>query len=1013
MFTSKEAVNIENQEYFKNPPKKYRGKPFWIWNGKLKKDELLRQISILEEMGMGGYFCHSRTGLVTEYLGSEWMELIGACADKGEKLGMETWLYDEDRWPSGTAGGAVTASTEYRMRFIRMCITDAKAFAWSDKLISAFSVELDGLSLLSKKRLDFGECPQSGTVLSFFEELMETESFYNGSTYLDTMNPKSAEAFLESTHGRYFESLGDRFGNTIKGIFTDEPHRGTVMFDFGVKNNQPEFLAPYTGKLFEAFKERFGYDLIDFLPELFLLNDLPVSHVKWNYMELTQQLFIDNFMKPVNEWCEKHNLLLTGHVLHEDNLASQVFAQGSVMRSYEHMSYPGIDILGEHNYNFWAAKQLQSAARQLGKKTLLSELYGCTGWKLDFEAHKAVGDWQAFFGINLRCHHLCWYTMEGEAKRDYPASIFYQSAWYKEYHYIEDYFSRIHVFMEKGDPLCDILVINPVESLWAKIRPGWFYDWALADEDAKNVEAHYQTLFKTLCGAKLDFDYGDEDFLSRMGKTVVKDGHTMFEVGNRAYRFIVIGKMLTMRGSTLSCLKDFSEAGGQIIFTEEAPQYIDALPNSAASDLKAVYTKLDKLPFAVDNSLVTICDMSGQNIECIYAQVNVLDDGHRIFFLNTDREKGFKNVTINTGLSGFAERWDPRTGEISFLGNGKNLSLCVDFEPGQELLVQISLRDNGYKKLSETKGIPVNFSAPDSYSYKLSEPNVCLLNFSDCIINNESFLQHTEILKIDSLLRSHLGISQRDSSMIQPWFNEKTVHPELCDLTLTYRFRIDQPNCGDIMLAMEASENFIVMVNGNKDALTVSEFYWVDPCFKVFKIHDEILKAGENEITLSCKFREDINLEAIYLLGGFGVSLCGTAPSLKKAPDRLKAGDITVQGFPFYGAGISYYLPVPAHDNTLYMSFDDFEAACVKVIYDKTEQIIAARPYTAKLSQGGGMAEVQYILTRHNTFGPLHMPKIPKTFGPETYTGDEKIKLNYDKYLLYPQGMISQICFME
>ena len=32
----------------------------------------------------------------TEYLGEEWFELINACADEGEKLGMESWLYDGD-----------------------------------------------------------------------------------------------------------------------------------------------------------------------------------------------------------------------------------------------------------------------------------------------------------------------------------------------------------------------------------------------------------------------------------------------------------------------------------------------------------------------------------------------------------------------------------------------------------------------------------------------------------------------------------------------------------------------------------------------------------------------------------------------------------------------------------------------------------------------------------------------------------------------------------------------------
>src|SRR5690625_4665748 len=94
----------ENQIYplYLEPTNEYRGKPFWSWNGKLEKDELLRQIHVFKEMGFGGFFMHSRTGLATEYLGDEWFDLINVCAEEAEKLGMEAWLYDEDRWPSGT-----------------------------------------------------------------------------------------------------------------------------------------------------------------------------------------------------------------------------------------------------------------------------------------------------------------------------------------------------------------------------------------------------------------------------------------------------------------------------------------------------------------------------------------------------------------------------------------------------------------------------------------------------------------------------------------------------------------------------------------------------------------------------------------------------------------------------------------------------------------------------------------------------------------------------------------------
>ena len=108
----------ELKRNFKNPTKEWRGKPFWSWNGELTKEELNRQVGILKEMGFGGYFMHSRSGLITEYLGKDWFDLINSTADEGDRLDMESWLYDEDRWPSGSAGGMATVEHKYRMRSV-------------------------------------------------------------------------------------------------------------------------------------------------------------------------------------------------------------------------------------------------------------------------------------------------------------------------------------------------------------------------------------------------------------------------------------------------------------------------------------------------------------------------------------------------------------------------------------------------------------------------------------------------------------------------------------------------------------------------------------------------------------------------------------------------------------------------------------------------------------------------------------------------------------------------------
>ena len=57
-----------------NPPKEYRSAPFWGWNDRLQKENLGEQIEGFKKAGMGGFFIHSREGLETEYLSTEWME---------------------------------------------------------------------------------------------------------------------------------------------------------------------------------------------------------------------------------------------------------------------------------------------------------------------------------------------------------------------------------------------------------------------------------------------------------------------------------------------------------------------------------------------------------------------------------------------------------------------------------------------------------------------------------------------------------------------------------------------------------------------------------------------------------------------------------------------------------------------------------------------------------------------------------------------------------------------------
>ena len=249
----------------------YKGKPFWSWNGELERDELLRQTSVMKEMGFGGHFMHSRAGLITEYLGDEWFDHINAVADESEKLGIEAWLYDEDRYPSGSAGGITTKDHKYRCKSIVNREMLPKFFAWSPAVFMAYVAKIDGNALQGYKRIFEGDdigaviaeeetklADKNGEwkVLSYTKGPYPDNSNFNNGSPLDTISREAVAKFIEDTHEKYREKCGDRLGRSIKGIFTDEPRRfDSIHFDFS--NPRERFASTcWTEELEEQFVAR-------------------------------------------------------------------------------------------------------------------------------------------------------------------------------------------------------------------------------------------------------------------------------------------------------------------------------------------------------------------------------------------------------------------------------------------------------------------------------------------------------------------------------------------------------------------------------------------------------------------------------------------------------------------------------------------------------------------------------------------------------------------------------------
>ena len=98
-------------QYFTSPDNASRPYVRWWWNGdKVEKNELIRELNLLHEAGIGGVEINpiaypgtdDELGIkALDYLGDEWIDMLKAVFDEADRLGMDCDLIIGSGWPFG------------------------------------------------------------------------------------------------------------------------------------------------------------------------------------------------------------------------------------------------------------------------------------------------------------------------------------------------------------------------------------------------------------------------------------------------------------------------------------------------------------------------------------------------------------------------------------------------------------------------------------------------------------------------------------------------------------------------------------------------------------------------------------------------------------------------------------------------------------------------------------------------------------------------------------------------
>lgn len=618
---------------FTNPSREYRPQYFWFLNHKINQLELERQISIMKNAGAGGAFLHARHGRITPYMKEEWLDLCTAAIAFGQKQNFQVWLYDEDGFPSGYAGGETIEPNpqDFSANFIELVeefecesgehqlITIPKLPEYA-QLYAVVAVPIEEQELNSaiigfpNQSLDLTEKVdkemnqlewdppsehQKWLVLVFSRE-------WNTSA-ANLLNKDAMVRFISITHERYkkallSKNLGNTLGTTIPGIFTDEP---ALMYCHGDKSFRR--LVPFTPELESRFEKETNIPFRVALPCIFLELSPANPVFRLSYWNLIAELYQEAFFKPIHRWCSANHLGFMGHVANEGNFFNQVRDQVDFFKGAQYMHFGCCDQLGasfraefEKNYslalvdNMVAPRLASSAARIYHLPRTNSECFGSSGWQLTLEQQKTLIDWQIANGVNLFYPHSFNYSIEGHRKGDHPPAFNY-CAYFERINLLNDYIGRLcYLFslpVAPGFPRVGIIYGN--QTILASMNPSMA-------QDAYDAHEALPYLVDLLQRLHIDFDIIPESYI----KDLSIDSQYLRDKNN-IYDLIIAPALNVLSIHCMEKLWAFYDAGGTVVFIQKLPIFVvDQLELNNAFTQKlftALHLKRDAYDLAMKN----------------------------------------------------------------------------------------------------------------------------------------------------------------------------------------------------------------------------------------------------------------------------------------------------------------------------------------------------------------------------------------------------------------------------
>ena len=192
----------------KDPPASFRSAPLWVWNTDVTKEDIDRMLNEFKEQGFGGAFVHPRPGLITDYLSEDRFALYAYSLEVAERLGLDIWIYDENSYPSGFAGGHVPSQMPesynqgqgLRLEKMNLLPENVKEYFLCLKREDDTFIDITSSSDRYKE--------MEGDFYLYKKTYHGRSKWHGGYSYIDLLYPGVTQKFIDVTMSGYESSSG-------------------------------------------------------------------------------------------------------------------------------------------------------------------------------------------------------------------------------------------------------------------------------------------------------------------------------------------------------------------------------------------------------------------------------------------------------------------------------------------------------------------------------------------------------------------------------------------------------------------------------------------------------------------------------------------------------------------------------------------------------------------------------------------------------------------------------------